>query len=354
MSRKIMKFFLALLTALFFAFPNAVSAKKNAAAVSLSKKMLTVCVGSQASLNIRDRRLGKEKRKKLKISVVSGKKNISVRKKKKKIIITGKKEGKSAVTVTAGKKKIKCKVTVKKRPKMVSMKTLRPEVPQLTPEQQAAADGIMTSVKRGADDFTYVFSSHEEGLLVMNAIVRQYFPALYGTDSNAERMFFLSGQILSILGQTGRELLAENEAVEKEAIFLTRGITKKTSERNAFEKIICRIADRYSYADDRLIRENGITYGTIVPLSSVISSRKALCEDYAILLERACAHVGISSWHISGEADGNGHAWSRVRIDGKTYDADPTWFDDGDAYDADWELKKKLPDHVTQKVKKYA
>ncbi len=85
--------------------PDADAAKK----VQLSKKKVTVEVGKKVVLKV------KNTKKKAKWSVKSGKKVISLSKKKKaSVTIKGKKAGKAVVQAKIGKKKLTCKVTVKK------------------------------------------------------------------------------------------------------------------------------------------------------------------------------------------------------------------------------------------------
>lgn len=85
---------------------SAFAAKKK---VKLSKKAVTVAVGESVKIQL------KNNKKKVKWSITSGKKNVTLRKKKKTgVIIKGKKAGKAKVQAKIGKKKYNCKVTVKK------------------------------------------------------------------------------------------------------------------------------------------------------------------------------------------------------------------------------------------------
>lgn len=85
---------------------SAFAAKKK---VKLSKKAVTVAVGESVKIQL------KNNKKKVKWSITSGKKNVTLRKKKKTgVIIKGKKAGKTKVQAKIGKKKYVCKVTVKK------------------------------------------------------------------------------------------------------------------------------------------------------------------------------------------------------------------------------------------------
>lgn len=85
---------------------SAFAAKKM---VKLSKKTVTVAVGEAVKIQL------KNNKKKVKWRITSGKKNVTLSKKKKtSVIIKGKKAGKAKVQAKIGKKKYVCKVTVGK------------------------------------------------------------------------------------------------------------------------------------------------------------------------------------------------------------------------------------------------
>lgn len=85
---------------------SAFAAKKK---VKLSKKTVTVAVGEAVKIQL------KNNKKKVKWRITSGKKNVTLSKKKKTgVIIKGKKAGKAKVQAKIGKKKYVCKVTVEK------------------------------------------------------------------------------------------------------------------------------------------------------------------------------------------------------------------------------------------------
>lgn len=85
---------------------SAFAAKKM---VKLSKKTVTVAVGEAVKIQL------KNNKKKVKWRITSGKKNVTLSKKKKtSVIIKGKRAGKAKVQAKIGKKKYVCKVTVEK------------------------------------------------------------------------------------------------------------------------------------------------------------------------------------------------------------------------------------------------
>lgn len=54
---------------------------------------------------------------------------------------------------------------------------------------------------------------------------------------------------------------------------------------------------------------------------------KAVCEGYAKLFQYLCYRTGINATQISGIADGGGHMWNAVKLDGDWYELDATWAD---------------------------
>ena len=53
---------------------------------------------------------------------------------------------------------------------------------------------------------------------------------------------------------------------------------------------------------------------------------KAICAGYALILHEASKYIGLNSQYVSGYIPReDGHAWNQVQIDGKWYNADPTW-----------------------------
>ena len=100
-------------------FPqSALAAKKK---VKLNKKTVTVNVGKTVKIKLQNNK------KKVKWTVTSGKKNVTLSKKKKtEVTIKGKKAGKAEVQAKVGKKKYVCKVTVKNKTNKSSVATTKP------------------------------------------------------------------------------------------------------------------------------------------------------------------------------------------------------------------------------------
>ena len=145
-------------------FPQSVFAAKKK--VKLNKKTVTVNVGKTVKLKL------KNNKKKVKWTVISGKKNVSLSKKGKTgVTIKGKKAGKAKVQAKIGKKKYVCKVTVKNPKKTQSVKktpaatnnssgkTGQTAAPSVTnnPQNSTSDDKKIVSISPSSESQKYVF-----------------------------------------------------------------------------------------------------------------------------------------------------------------------------------------------------
>ena len=58
----------------------------------------------------------------------------------------------------------------------------------------------------------------------------------------------------------------------------------------------------------------------------------AVCNGYALLMQRLCLESGVNCRIITGEIDNEVHAWCAVQIGDKWYYSDPTWAKAGSYY----------------------
>ena len=130
----------ALLLAAISGYTSIKAAKK----VKLSAKKITVTVGKSKVISV------KNYKKKVKWSITSGKKYISMSNKKKTSVkIKGKKAGKATIYAKVGKKRLTCKVTIKKATATIPLKSPDPTQSPLQtplPTQPAAHTPNPTSV----------------------------------------------------------------------------------------------------------------------------------------------------------------------------------------------------------------
>lgn len=112
LTKKVSVILVLALTVNGIAYTNPTNADAASKKMSLSTKKMTITVGQSKKLKL------KNNKKKVKWKVVSGKKNISLKNKKKTgVNIVGRKKGTAKVQAVIGNKKLACKITVKKNNK---------------------------------------------------------------------------------------------------------------------------------------------------------------------------------------------------------------------------------------------
>ncbi|MGN1310374.1 MAG: transglutaminase domain-containing protein [Clostridia bacterium] len=133
---------------------------------------------------------------------------------------------------------------------------------------------------------------------------------------------------------------------------LTADIPKEMDEANKFYKVYSRVTGMMTY-DYKCIRESDDAKNKAnqsigktgfwkaqeqydkemkeirkkpAGLYGGLIDGKAICAGYALILHEALKYVGLKSQYVIGFVPGSdGHAWNQVQIDGKWYNADPTW-----------------------------
>ena len=110
--------------------------------------------------------------------------------------------------------------------------------------------------------------------------------------------------------------LAENVAYDYDAAaaYVSANEIENKDERNA-----------------EIDRLNGI-YGHIHSAYGALVLGSAVCDGYSKAYQYLLYKVGIPSHLVTGTANGGGHAWNLVCLDGKWYYTDLTW-DDSDEYE---------------------
>lgn len=112
--------------------------------------------------------------------------------------------------------------------------------------------------------------------------------------------------------------------------------------------------DKVKLIHDYII--NNTSYDTKFVKSSaydLLVEKEAVCEGYALVAYRLFLAAGLESRIISGEGNGEPHAWNIVKVDGKWYNIDLTWDDPITntgrqviRYDYFLKSDKEFPNHI--------
>lgn len=83
---------------------------------------------------------------------------------------------------------------------------------------------------------------------------------------------------------------------------------------------------------------------------AALVNKTAVCQGYSLLFYRLCLELGVDARYVSGTANGGGHGWNIVKLNGLYYNVDATWdatwYQSGAAYN--WFLRgsSNFTDHV--------
>lgn len=113
-----------------------------------------------------------------------------------------------------------------------------------------------------------------------------------------------------------------------------------------------RLTAIYSWICEKVKYDNGNLNDEAYTLKytayAALVNKTAVCQGYAVLLYRLALMAGIETRVVTGTANGGGHAWNIVKLDGKWYHVDATWDATWGAAQKNWQyyLKPSLADHT--------
>ncbi len=167
-------------------------------------------------------------------------------------------------------------------------------------------------------------SFYQEEINLLISVVRQdhpeyfYFDDLYWIWTIGNGVVTQVGQPLLMVGDTRKNAIA---AVENAADSIVSGIHAGMSEYEKALYLHDALAAHVAYVD----HDNAHNiYGAFV-------QGLAVCDGYSEAYQYLLRKAGIQSYVITGTGNGGPHAWNYVRVDGKYYQTDVTWDDQGDS-----------------------
>lgn len=93
--------------------------------------------------------------------------------------------------------------------------------------------------------------------------------------------------------------------------------------------LLCRLAS-YDYSEYDDVRKVGTgARPKAHDMVGFLENQKVVCDGYANVYSWMLLELGVDSYLVHGRANGGGHAWNKVCVDGKWYNVDACWDDTG-------------------------
>lgn len=193
-------------------------------------------------------------------------------------------------------------------------------------------------LKSGKKEFT--FGTKELAKSDLKEL-NQYHEGFYGTVSSYE---YKSFQLLDYAQVTLHCDINENYYVEK-ALMEEQEIPEDNEKAKELldicEGILQRVdVDASDYEKEKLFHDylvDHVEYGypegkeakdsLAYTAYGALAKGRAVCSGYTQAMKLLCDVSGVECGIITGDADGESHAWNLVRLDGELYHVDVTWDD---------------------------
>ncbi|MFC3748323.1 stalk domain-containing protein [Paenibacillus sp. GCM10012306] len=159
----------------------------------------------------------------------------------------------------------------------------------------------------------------------------QHASAVYGVNLAAKKGWSLFGKSLPaerkdnshLYPHNDKEKINEVEQYAKKVVQQTVSpdMTPREKIKALHDYVVKNTAYDYeNYIKDTIPENSYTVYGTLI-------EHKAVCEGYALTMNVLLKLAGMESYLISGLANGQGHAWNIVVLNGVYYHLDATWDD---------------------------
>ena len=147
--------------------------------------------------------------------------------------------------------------------------------------------------------------------------IDMYVSGIYGTpreDGTPRTEYTLNTRESRLTYQIGENLRNRSKKIRKK--YVKKSMSKKQKAK-AIAKGISKQFKYKLYRDDDIL---GSTYANL-------KKGKAYCHVYSYLFRDTCIDAGLTCDYVIGIADGDDHAWNRVKIGKKWYYYDITYYD---------------------------
>lgn len=189
------------------------------------------------------------------------------------------------------------------------------------PEEQQLYQEILRSLQNGEKE-TELSTLNQELLEPVFRCVLADHPEIFYVDGYTSTSYRL-GSALKKITFSG-DYTMETEEIERRRALLEAAVEQWLSgmpQESDYEKV----KYLYEYLISHTEYELGCEDSQNV--CSVLLNGRSVCQGYAKTFQLLCQRAQISALLVTGEVNGQGHAWNLVRVDGQWYYADPTWGD---------------------------
>ncbi|QHW31838.1 hypothetical protein GZH47_13995 [Paenibacillus rhizovicinus] len=186
---------------------------------------------------------------------------------------------------------------------------------------QLSAAGILqgAKMKEGLLFQPKANASREQIFSLAYRIASGYGPLYIGSETDLLEAALHNGQELIFKDDRSKRIY--EEAARVNASILKPGMTDFEKELAIHDYLVLHIAYDYdNYLKDTVPADSYSAYGSLF-------LGTAVCQGYAYAAHIMLELAGIDSQIVTGTANGVGHAWNKVKIDGDYYNLDVTWDD---------------------------
>ena len=156
--------------------------------------------------------------------------------------------------------------------------------------------------------FQYVMADHPEIFYADG-----YEATTYRLGTELRRLTFTGTWTMA-----AEEVPARRTQLEETASVWLNGLPDGTDDYEKAKYIYDELIQRTEYEQGCADSQN---------ICSVLLNQRSVCQGYAKTFQYLCQLAGIPSMLVTGEVNGEGHAWNLVFLDGDWYYTDPTWGD---------------------------
>ena len=147
-------------------------------------------------------------------------------------------------------------------------------------------------------------------------------PEFFWAEGSANGTWWQSGSVINFtLVPTYSLTAAESQRLQIQLDAVVAPLRGELGGRSDYDKV----KGVYEYVIEHTRYEK--TGGTDQSLCTVLLEGHGVCAAYAKSTQYLLHRLGVQALYVWGTADGGGHAWNVVKIDGNWYQLDTTWGD---------------------------